>query len=56
MYRIVVKLDTRDEVVSPVCNGRWGAILNAYKLADRTGEVVHVIDTDTNETIWKSGY
>ena len=54
MYKIIVKLETRDEVAAPMCYGRWGAIQSAHKVADRTGETVHVVDTDTNEVIWKN--
>ena len=54
MYKIIVKLETRDEVAAPICYGKWGAILTASKVADKTGETVHVVDTDTNEVIWNS--
>ena len=54
MYKIIVKLETRDETAAPICYGKWGAILAASKIADRTGEVVHVVDMDTNTVIWKN--
>lgn len=54
MYKIIVKLETRDEIAAPIMQGKWGAIQSAHKVADRTGETVHVVDTDTNEVIWKN--
>lgn len=54
MYKIIVKLDTLDEVVAPICYSKWGAMFIANRIANRTGETVHIVDTGTNKVIWKN--
>ena len=53
MYKIIVKLETRDEIAVPICYSKWGAIFEANIVADRTGKTVHVVDMVTNKVIWK---
>lgn len=54
MYKIIVKLDTRDEIVAPICYSKWGAVLIANMVAGKTDEAVHIVDTGTNKVIWKN--
>lgn len=53
-FAVVIEYKTRDEVTSPLYNGKYAAITTARKIADRTGEKTKVVYRPSNQVVWKS--